>query len=323
LRREDRPPVAALRPLGGLPGWAAEDHAAALGAFRAACRVSRAAALAAACRAARAADSMDDGAARRFFETWFAAEPLAGEGLLTAYFTPEYAARRAPDAEFRAALRGKPDDLAGGAYAERAEIERRPPERPLAWMRPEDLFFLQTQGSGVVAFEDGRRMKALFAASNGRPFAAIGAAMREAGLLATDEITAGAIHAWLAAHRGPQADALMRLNPRYVFFRLAPDDGTPPTGSAAVPLPAGRALAVDPAHHPMGELLWIEADRPVLKGARAAYRRLAVALDTGGAIRGPVRADLYLGQGPAAGAEAGTVRHALRLYRLVPRAARP
>ena len=142
--------------------------------------------------------------------------------------------------------------------------------------------------------------------------------MKARGLL-TGEVSAQSIHAWLAAHRGPEADAVMRLNPRYAYFRLAPDDGREPAGAAQAPLPAGRALAVDPAFHPMGELLWIDADRPVLPGARPVYRRLAVALDTGSAIRGPVRADLYLGQGEAAGVEAGRAHHALRLYRLAPK----
>jgi membrane-bound lytic murein transglycosylase A len=112
----------------------------------------------------------------------------------------------------------------------------------------------------------------------------------------------------------------MQLNPRYAFFRLAPDDGRPPVGAAGSPLPAGRAVAVDRAWHQMGELLWIDAEAPLLQGAFPTYRRLVVALDTGGAIQGPVRADLYLGQGDAAGAEAGRVRHALRLYRMIPRA---
>ena len=84
------------------------------------------------------------------------------------------------------------------------------------------------------------------------------------------------------------------------------------------PLPAGRAVAVDPLSHPMGELLWIDGEAPSLAGAFPAYRRLAMALDTGSAIKGPIRADLYLGTGPAAGAEAGRVKHRLRLYALTP-----
>jgi membrane-bound lytic murein transglycosylase A len=115
----------------------------------------------------------------------------------------------------------------------------------------------------------------------------------------------------------------MQLNPRYAFFSLAPDDGRQPVGLANVPLTAGRSLAVDTSFHPMGELLWIDAEAPILKGAFPSYRRIAMALDTGGAIKGEVRADLYLGVGPAAGAEAGRVRHTLKLYRLVPKDAAP
>ena len=111
----------------------------------------------------------------------------------------------------------------------------------------------------------------------------------------------------------------MRLNPRYAFFSLAPDDGRQPVGAANVPLPPGRAIAVDPGFHQMGELFWVDAEAPILAGAFPAYRRMVTALDTGGAIKGEVRADLYLGLGQAAGAEAGRVRHTLRLFRLVPK----
>lgn len=320
--------------LSALPGWAAEDHDAAFAAWRSSCTVSRDAGLAELCGRARAVRDTQPGVGRAFFEAFFQAEPLPGAGVLTGYFAPVYAARRAPDAEFSAPMRPKPSDLAvaeGGAvvqvradgtpdpYPDRAAIEALPAPAPLAWMRPEELFFLQVQGSGVLVFEDGRRMKALYAANNGRPFVGLANPMRERGLLAADATSGDAIRAWLAAHRGPEAEAIMRLNPRYAFFSLAPDDGGPPVGAANAPLPAGRAVAVDPAFHAMGELLWLDAEAPLLAGAFPAYRRLVAALDTGGAIKGRVRADLYLGQGAAAGAEAGRVRHTLRLYRLVPR----
>lgn len=302
-----------------LPGWAGDDHAAAFRAFRETCRASTDAAMAKVCVAARAERKLDEASARAFFEAYFRPDPATAEGVLTAYFAPEYEARHKPGGEFTAPVRPKPADLkAGAAYAERAAIEARPTADALAWMRPEDLFFLQVQGSGSLRFEDGRRMKALYAATNGRPYLAIGGPMKRQGLIA-GEVSAQSIHAWLAAHRGPEARAAMQLDPRYSFFRLVPDDGRPPSGSAHVPLPAGRALAIDPAFHAMGELLWIDADRPVITGAKAHYRRLALTLDTGAAIRGPARADLYLGEGPAAGAEAGLVHHRLRLYRLVPK----
>jgi membrane-bound lytic murein transglycosylase A len=323
--------------LTALRGWAQDDHLAAWEAFRAGCGAARDADLAAVCREARAMGPLTADEARRFFEASFKVEALAGEGVLTAYFAPEYPARRRKSAEFSAPVRPRPTDLwvePNGEvrelgpdgqrylpYPERAIIERGPVWDALAWMRPEDLFFLQVQGSGVLTFEDGSRQKALYAGNNGRPFVPIASPMREQGLLAPDDTSGDSIRAWLAAHRGPDADAIMRLNPRYAFFSLAPDDGRAPVGTANVALAPGRSLAVDPAFHAMGEVLWIDGEAPILKGAFPAYRRLALALDTGGAIKGEVRADLYLGQGAAVGAEAGRVRHTLRLYRLVPRPA--
>jgi membrane-bound lytic murein transglycosylase A len=325
-----------------LPGWAEEDHVAALRAFRETC--SRDPGLAVPCAEARTVPSSRE-AARRFFEAQFVAQPVGdgAAGLLTAYFSPEYPARRAPDAEFSAPLRARPADLLtvdGGQldpaqagrrvgarqvdgrlepYPARAEIERRAPEA-LAWLRPEDLFFLQIQGSGALAFPDGSRLRAVYAGDNGRPFVGIARVMRERGLLADNQTSGDVIRRWLAEHRGAEAQAVMNENPRYVFFALQPDDGREPAGAAGLPLPAGRAVAIDPTHHDYGGVMWIDARAPALAGAFPAYRRLVMALDTGGAIKGPVRADLYLGRGDRAGAEAGRVRHELRMFRLVPRA---
>ncbi|MFM8375669.1 MAG: MltA domain-containing protein, partial [Phenylobacterium sp.] len=158
-----------------------------------------------------------------------------------------------------------------------------------------------------------------FAGTNGQSFSGVANAMRERGLLAAGQTSAEGIRAWLADHRGAEAAGIMALNPRYVFFRLTPDDGLPPKGAAGVPLPPGRAIAVDLSLHVPGDVYWVDARSPILNGAFPTYQRLVTALDTGGAIRGPIRADLYLGQGAEAGLEAGRIRHVLRLYRLVPR----
>lgn len=339
-RPSEAPPVADIR---SLRGWGDDNHAAAFAAFRTTCNASRDAATVEVCRRARALTLLDDAQARSFFEANFRAEPVGPEGVLTAYFAPEYQARSTPNAEFSAPVRAKPSDLVvvdagtfdpaqagspGAArniagllvpYPDRTEIEAEPAERVLAWMRPEELFFLQIQGSGVLTFENGARVKANYAGNNGRRFAGIANPMRDRGLLPASNTSGEAIRAWLAEHRGPEADAVMQLNPRYVFFSLAPDDGREPVGAAGVPLPPGRAIAVDPSRHSMGDLFWIDAAAPTLQGAFPAYRRLALALDTGGAIKGDVRADLYLGLGADAGAEAGRVRHVLKMYRLVPR----
>jgi membrane-bound lytic murein transglycosylase A len=317
-----RQDLAAVAELKDLPGWADEDHAAALGAYRATCDAFNDSARAPICARARALGRVDDAAARRFLEANFRAEMVTGDGLLTAYFAPEYEARRRPDAEFSAPVRPRPADLyvidGSQSYPDRTAIESRPPSGALAWMRPEDLFFLQIQGSGSLTFPDGQRLRAVYDSNNGQRFRGIAAPMREQGLLEDSNTSGEAIRAWLAAHRGPEAEAVMRLNPRYVFYRLAPDDGTQPPGADGLPLPPGRAIAVDLTRHGLGELFWIDARAPALSGAFPTYQRMAVALDTGGAIRGDVRADLYLGRGPAAGVEAGRVRHTLRLYRLVP-----
>lgn len=336
-----KPPPTSMA-FSSLAGWTEEDHVAALDAFRAGCGVAKDAAMARVCSLAKATAIQDDQGARAFLEAHFRVEPVGDEGLLTAYFAPQYEARMSRNAEFSVPLRGLPSDLVVldlGAfepsfvgkkitghvegptfvpYPDRAEIEAVPTDRPLAWMRPEDLFFLQIQGSGVLVLPDGRRVRAVFAGTNGRPFVGVANAMRDKGLLPDNNTSGDAIRTWLAQHRGPEADAIMRLNPRYVFFRTVPDDGQEPVGSAGVPLPPGRAIAIDASRHAMGELYWIDAAAPKLAGAFPTYRRLAVALDTGGAIKGEARADLYMGTGPEAGAEAGRVRHALRLYRLVP-----
>jgi membrane-bound lytic murein transglycosylase A len=307
-----------------LPGWSGEDHLAALAAVRGACQSRRDPSIAGICQRLRAEPPADRNEARRFIEASFRLEPLGGQGLLTAYFAPRYPARAAPEPPYDAPVRPAPPGaaIAAGATSSlpvRADIEAVPADDALAWMKPEDLFFLQLQGSGVLLLPDGRRLKAAYAGSNGQPFVGIARVMREQGLIDDAHSSGDAIRAWLAAHRGPEADAIMRQNPRYAFFTVRADDGVEPVGAANVPLPAGRALAVDPTRHHLGELYWIDAAAPALAGAFPAYRRLAAALDTGAAIKGEVRADLYIGSGDGAGLEAGRVRHVLKMYRLVPR----
>lgn len=347
-----RPPTAArlasrsspgLFPLAQLEGWAQEDHAAALASFRSGCGPAADPALRALCARARALPTGYPATARRFFERNFRPERLSGEGVLTAYFAPAYDARSAPQGEFTAPVRPRPaslfvadlgaldpalagrkvtGELEGGMltpYPERRDIDADPPpEAPLAYMRAEDLFFLQIQGSGVLTFPDGRRLKVAYAGDNGRPFVAIAKPMVQEGLLSANGASGDAIRGWLASHRGAQADAVMQRNPRYVFFSLTADDGREPPGAAGVSLTPGRSIAIDPSRHAYGSLYWIDASAPILTGAFKSYRRLVMALDTGAAIKGEVRADLYLGRGEAAGREAGRVRHTLRLTRLVP-----
>ena len=325
-------PVSAETGPATLPGWNDEDHRAAFEAWATGCTVARDAASRTQCDRAmqikQTSKPVTPSAARAFFESGFtvvaAVTADGGPGLLTAYFAPEYEARRAPDAEFDRPVLPRPANWArGDVMAARADIEATPRDEmeagALAWMRAEDLFFMQIQGSGYLTFEDGSTARAAYAADNGRPFIGIARPMAEQGLLPTNGTSGEAIRAWLAAHRGPEAGAVMALNPRYIFFAMDPDDGGHPNGAAGIALTARRSIAVDPAHWRYGDLVWINADGGNLVGARASYQGLVVALDTGSAIRGPVRADFYMGRVAAAGEEAGSVRHPLRMWRLVPR----
>jgi len=340
-----------------LSGWSSEDHLAAFQAYLLGCGVSRDTDGSALCERARllarTSRPVTSYAARRFFETGFRVVPVNPAddrpGLLTSYFAPEYPARRDRSEDFDTPVLARPRDLertpAGvvqrrpdgstGPYADRAAIEAAAaagsPSAPvLAWMKAEDLFFLQIQGSGYLTFEDGQTGRAAYAADNGRPFVGIARPMVAQGLLPDNGTSGDAIRAWLASHRGREARAVTALNPRYIFFDLQPDNpdqasSEHPAGAAGVPLTPRRSVAVDPAHWAYGDLFWIRADiggqddGPTLVGATGDYRGLVMALDTGSAIRGPVRADFYMGRGEAAGSEAGSVRHPLRMWRLVPR----
>jgi len=325
------PAAPAARSPTTLPGWSGEDHLAAFEAYATGCTASREPAARVQCARAmqikQTSKPVTQAAARAFFETGFTvveAETADGRpGLLTSYFAPEYSARSTPSAEFDAPVLARPAGWTRGqTLPGRSEIEANPQAvsgAPLAWMRAEDLFFMQIQGSGYLTLEDGSRVRAAYAADNGQPFTGIARPMAEQGLLPRNGTSGDAIRAWLAAHRGPEARAVMALNPRYIFFKLDPDDGGDPAGAAGIPLPARRAIAVDPASWRYGDPVWISADGGNLTGARGSYQGLVMALDTGSAIRGPVRADLYMGRGEAAGAEAGAVRHPLRMWRLVPK----
>ena len=179
-----------------LSGWTAEDHDTAFAVWRANCPIVRDPGVADLCARARATGDVAPGDGRTFFERSFVAERIPGEGVLTAYFAPVYPARRNPDGEFSAPVRPRPADLSGenGAvvqvlpggvtqpYPDRAAIEATPAEAPLAWMRPEELFFLQVQGSGVLVFEDGRQR---------RDFLHVDDAMRSRGIETDDYAFAG------------------------------------------------------------------------------------------------------------------------------------
>lgn len=264
------------------------------------------------------------------------------EGLFTGYYEPELRGALAPDARFRVPLYGTPDDLvladlgefrgewrgqrlAGRVvdgrlhpYQTRAEIEAGglgAHASPLVWVDDaDDAFFLAIQGSGRVALPDGRIVRLGYAAQNGRPYLAIGRALIDNGALKPEAVTMPAIRAWLSQHPD-QAPALRNLNQSYVFFRILDGDG--PIGALGTVLTPGRSLAVDPAFLPLGAPVWLDIELPGQPQGR--LRRLVVAEDVGGAIRGPVRGDLFWGAGPDAAERAGSMKQRGGYWLLLPR----
>ena len=188
---------------------------------------------------------------------------------------------------------------------------------------PIEAFFLQIQGSGRIQLGDGTVMRVGYADQNGHPFRSIARVLIDRGELSADRASKQAIEAWGRAH--PDAlPALLDENPSYVFFREVPPpapgsldamiDG--PIGSLGVPLLAERTIAVDPHFIPLGAPVFVSTNYPL---STRALERLVMAQDTGGAIRGPVRADFFWGFGDAAGREAGRMRQQGRLWLIWPK----
>ncbi len=179
------------------------------------------------------------------------------------------------------------------------------------------MFFLQVQGSGRVRLTNGEMLYVGYADQNGHPYVSIGRELISRGVMTFDEMSLQTIRAWLNANPG-EAEALLARNPSYVFFteRSAALDG--PLGSLGVPLVAQRAIAVDPAYIPLGLPVWLDTTFPG-NGDAEPYRRLVFAQDTGGAIKGPVRADLFWGAGSAAEQYAGEMKQPGKLFVLLPR----
>lgn len=318
-----------------LPGWADSDPRAALAAFRLGCKARRPAAaplpigaaaladgLAAACRAA--SGSGDAASARAFFEAHFAPWRVAGpggaEGLFTGYYEPTLDAARTRRRGFDAPIYALPAEARpGAALPPRAEIENGAAKawRVLYWARdPVDVFTLHVQGSGRVALAEGGFARVSYAGNNGHGYVAIGRLMRERGLLPEGGTNMPAIQAWLRAN--PEAGRrLMQENPRYIFFRDVPaDEG--PKGQPGVALTPLASLAVDPAFIPLGMPLWLDTTWPLDRGK--PMRILAVAQDTGAAIKGPVRGDVFFGSDADAARNAGHMAQRGRYFLLLPNA---
>ncbi len=267
----------------------------------------------------------------------------AGALLFTGYYEPELRASRERSERFRYPLYQLPSDLvdidlgkfcsacagtiAAGRvkdgkfrpYYTRAEIERGAlagREQELAWLDdPIDAFFLHVQGSGLLRFDDGTFMRVSYAGSNGRPYRSIGKILVERGAIPLEDVSLQSLEDYLRAH--PQErDSLLDQNERYIFFRPVP---VGPIGSMGVPLTPGRSIAVDPKAYPLGALSFIRAERPGVSGAQLPLARFVFPQDTGAAITGPARVDVFWGSGKAAERIAGPMRSSGELYLLLAR----
>lgn len=282
----------------------------------------------------------------RAFVAWPVVEDRGrGVGLLTGYHEPAVSGSRTRRHEGQAPLyRLPPATGATTPGPSRAEIERDPAAaglagRELVWIDdPVEAFFLQIQGSGRVALDDGGVMRVGFAGHNGHSYHAIGRTLIERGALTRAQLSADAIKRWLREHPA-QAGEVMRANPRVIFFRELPPApaGQGPTGALGLPLTPLRSVAVDLTRLPAGALLFAQADiapdadagRHSGRGHGAGARKtvpgpgLVLAQDTGAAIRGPVRADWFTGSDEHAARLASGLDERLRLWMLWPRGKRP
>jgi membrane-bound lytic murein transglycosylase A len=325
------------RAFSDLPGWSRAQLEPSLRAFIAGCaRFKRA------CEIARGLPLGDERAARNFFESEFVPYALVSSvsgdaGLITGYYEPIIDGSRAPSAQYRFPIFGVPQDLivvdlpetrqlrlrgrVDGRrlvpYYSRGEIDARGDAFPapvIAWSGdPVELFFLQIQGSGQVQLESGERIRVGYADQNGHPYRSLGRTLVERGEMLLEQASMQGIKAWASANPQKLQDALNQ-NPSYVFFRELPtSDG--PIGALNVPLQAELSLAVDRRYVPLGAPLYLATTFPL---SEEPLERLMAAHDTGGAIRGVVRADFFWGTGADAGAQAGRMRQQGRMWLLWP-----
>ncbi len=302
-----------------------------------------------ACRAGADVSSADDEAARAFFERHFASfrvlDKGSADGLFTGYYEPLLSGARQRGGRYIVPIYGRPIDLVsvdlgdfrldfegrriagrieGDAlrpYPSRAEIERGALDdraAVIAWVDdPVDAFFLHVQGSGRIGLENGDEIRVGYAAANGHEYRSIGGILIARGAMDREAVSLPSIRAWLAAHPD-ESRALMEENESFIFFRELEGEGV--IGAQGVALTPGRSIAVDRRFIPLGAPVWLDIMAPSAEpGAEdRPVRRLAIAQDTGAAITGPIRGDVFWGFGAEAEAVAGRMKHRGQLYLLLP-----
>ncbi|QYF94609.1 murein transglycosylase A [Massilia sp. PAMC28688] len=343
-------PVLTPSTFAALPGWQDDDVRQAWPAFLASCSVlARKDDWKNACAAARSVGAADGAGIRRYFESWFVPNQVraadgADTGLVTGYYEAALRGARKRGGAYQTALYGVPDDLLTVdlasvypdlkgkrlrgrlvgkkivPYSTRAEMgEAAIRGKELLYVDdPVEAFFLEVQGSGRVQLADtGETVRVSYADQNGHPYKGIGRWLVEQGELTAEQATAQGIKAWIAENPSRRQE-LFNANPSFVFFReeRLPDPSVGPKGALGVPLTPGRSIAIDPLLLPLGAPVYLATTEAA---SEVPLRRLVMGQDTGGAIRGAVRADFFFGFGNEAMDNAGRMKQPGRLWVLVPR----
>jgi len=336
-----------------LPDWQTVDLQPAWTAFLQSCRALKSKPdWQAVCARSDKLSQPDNAALRAFFEAGFAPYQVfnpdgSAQGLITGYYEPKLLGSRIKTARFRYPLYAAPDDLLTidlsevypqlkdlrlrgrlqgkrvVPYYNRAEIDSGKAAlqgRELFWVENAvDLFFLQIQGSGRIELPDGKLVKIGYAEQNGHPYISIGKKLVEMGELKIEEASMQGIKGWAEQH-AEKLPALLAQNPSYVFFRELPNGLSAPLGALGVPLTEAYSIAVDPRTIPLGAPVFLSTTLP---NSAEPLNRLMLAQDTGGAIKGAVRADFFWGFGEQAGVQAGRMKQSGQMWVLFPKGAEP
>jgi len=334
-----------------LAGWKADDHAAAYQTFLKSCSAIVQAGPSArkgqpifaglykVCERANALGPLDRDKARAFFEANFRPVRILPEvhtygyytgadGFYTGYYEAEVTGSRVKTADYNVPLYRVPGRLAGRRSTVFSQFDRLAIEGgalagrglEICWIKnPVDAFFAQIQGSTRVKLEDGELLRLNYIASNGKPYTPVGRIMIDQGLCTPEDMSMDKIREYMEAN--PDAGKALRdKNRSFVFFsetQLKPGDE--PVGAEGIQLTPGRSLAVDPHVHVYGEPIWIDAKFPITSDLpQDTFRRLMFAQDTGSAIRGVARADIYFGHGDDVPHIAGRIKQFGKFVMLLP-----
>jgi membrane-bound lytic murein transglycosylase A len=309
------------------------------------------------CREARATEIADAAKARAFFEQNFTPLKISrlgeGDGFVTGYYEPVIEGSREANEVYNIPVYRRPSNLfvkgfsqaspdlpnKGPVYRkigrrklvpyyDRAQIEDGAIEQrglEIVWLKSQtDLLFAQIQGSARVQLEDGSTVRINYDSYNGYPYTPVGRILIDRNIIPKDQMSMQKIREWMEGNPA-DADEVRRQNRSYIFFREVPlSDKDEAVGAQGVPLTPGRSIAVDKSLHVYGTPFFIQGELPIDSAtAKTPFHRLMIAQDTGSAIVGPARADLYFGAGTEAGKVSGRLRHNMRFVMLVPKSLDP